>query len=498
MEIREEQLRLIFGLKLRQIRNEKGLSLFGLAKKTDLSKSYLNEIEKGKKYPKPDKIIAIAKALEVDYDEMVSMKLSGSMAPLSDIILSGILKEIPLELFGISEITLIDIIAGAPDKVSAFISTLFEMTRHYQVSRENFYLAALRSYQESHQNYFPELEEAARDLAKRHQLDLNQKLRSEELAEILCEEFQYTIDESRLSTEDLPNNLRSLYIPKSRKLLLSDRIPEAQKVFILAKELGYCHLGIEDRPLTFSWIKFERFEEVLHNFQASYFAGALVLPEARIKKELKSFFQTKTWSSERFHALMHSFTDSAETFLQRLTNILPKHFGLQQLFFLRLQQYGQDAPILSKELHLSRKHQPQALTGTINYCRRWLSSDLLLNEAQYFHQGSLFVGAQVSAYQDTGEEYLMLGASDQDPVENKARRSVVIGLEMNANFRKQVAFHSDPAIKIQTVGTACESCAVQNCEVRACPPIRLERDDAEKALHAKVQNLVERIQGENS
>jgi DNA-binding XRE family transcriptional regulator len=46
-----------FGLKLKQARTNKDLSLFGLAKITELSKSYLNEIEKGKKYPKTDKII---------------------------------------------------------------------------------------------------------------------------------------------------------------------------------------------------------------------------------------------------------------------------------------------------------------------------------------------------------------------------------------------------------------------------------------------------------
>ena len=48
--IEEEYIRLIFGLKLKQIRIEKNLSLFGLAKMTGLSKSYLNEIEKEKNY----------------------------------------------------------------------------------------------------------------------------------------------------------------------------------------------------------------------------------------------------------------------------------------------------------------------------------------------------------------------------------------------------------------------------------------------------------------
>ena len=51
----EDYIKLIFGLKLKQIRTDRSLSLFGLSKLSGLSKSYLNEIENGKKYPKPDK-----------------------------------------------------------------------------------------------------------------------------------------------------------------------------------------------------------------------------------------------------------------------------------------------------------------------------------------------------------------------------------------------------------------------------------------------------------
>ena len=43
MTVEKEYIKLIFGLKLKQARTNKNLSLFGLAKITDLSKSYLNE-----------------------------------------------------------------------------------------------------------------------------------------------------------------------------------------------------------------------------------------------------------------------------------------------------------------------------------------------------------------------------------------------------------------------------------------------------------------------
>src|SRR5690606_18475568 len=136
------------------------LSLFGLSKLSGLSKSYLNEIEKGKKYPKPDKIAILSETLDVPYDQMISLKLDKNLAPIGEILQSKILKEIPLELFGIKESKLIDIIANAPAKVNAFMSTIIEIAQNYNVSRESFYLASVRSFQEANNNYFDEIEQS--------------------------------------------------------------------------------------------------------------------------------------------------------------------------------------------------------------------------------------------------------------------------------------------------------------------------------------------------
>ena len=156
----EEYIKLVFGLKLKQIRLKKNLSLFGLSKLTGLSKSYLNEIEKGKKYPKTDKIVLLAEKLEVPYDSLVSLKLDKNLAPVGELLQSKILKELPLELFGVKESNLIDIVANAPTKVNAFISTIIEIAKHYNFGKESFYLASLRSYQEANNNFFPDLEES--------------------------------------------------------------------------------------------------------------------------------------------------------------------------------------------------------------------------------------------------------------------------------------------------------------------------------------------------
>jgi len=80
-------VRLIFGLKLRELRQERGLSPAELARGCDMSVSYLNEIEKGKKYPKADKILSLSKFLGVSYDQIDDYLEGRSVAPRVSVII---------------------------------------------------------------------------------------------------------------------------------------------------------------------------------------------------------------------------------------------------------------------------------------------------------------------------------------------------------------------------------------------------------------------------
>ena len=94
-------LKFILGLKIRQLRDKRDLSLKELSDLSDLSISYLNEIEKGKKYPKADKISSLAEALGIEYDSLVSLKLNKKLQPISNLLKSNFLTEIPFDFFGI-------------------------------------------------------------------------------------------------------------------------------------------------------------------------------------------------------------------------------------------------------------------------------------------------------------------------------------------------------------------------------------------------------------
>ncbi len=486
--MKEDYIKLIFGLKLKQIRTDNKLSLFGLSKLSGLSKSYLNEIENGKKYPKPDKIAILSEKLDVPYDQMVSLKLDKNLAPIGDLLQSKILKEIPLELFGIKENTLIDIVANAPAKVNAFISTIIEIAQHYNFSRESFFLASLRSFQEANNNYFDDLEQSVLKFVKAYQLDLSQTVSSKDLEEILIEEYGYSIIENELSKYEALGNLRSVFVPKTHTLLLANEIDEAQRTFIYAKEIAYNFLEIKDRLYTFPWIKFESFDQVLNNFYASYFAGALVIPKDELTLQLETVFEKETFDKALFLQILRAFNTSPESFYQRLTNILPKAFNIKNLFFLRITHKADSEKFyLNKELHLSHQHSPRANETNEHYCRRWVSLKVLkdISISKNSHEFDI----QISNYPSHDTKYLVLSSATKDPFRNNQYRSISIGLLINKQLERKLKFLGDKTIKKQEVGVTCERCAISDCKVRQAPAIILEKVDKNKNIEIIVEEL---------
>ncbi|MGB0985272.1 MAG: helix-turn-helix domain-containing protein, partial [Saprospiraceae bacterium] len=189
-----QNTKIIFGLKVKQLRKEQELSFQDLKELSGLSVSYLNEIEKGKKYPRNDKIEALANALKTTYDELTSQKLSKNLLPLSNLLDSNLLHELPFDLFGIDAAKVVEIIANAPTKVGAFISALMEISSKYELQQENFYFAALRSYQELHENYFEELEEQVDKFVGEFRISTNGNVSFDTLARVLQKKYRYKID----------------------------------------------------------------------------------------------------------------------------------------------------------------------------------------------------------------------------------------------------------------------------------------------------------------
>ncbi len=485
--------RIIFGLKLKQLRQARGLNFADFAKQTSMSISYLNEIEKGKKFPKEDKIALLAGALGVEDAELTSLELGKNLGPVADLLSSNFLNELPLDLFDIDLSKVVEIIANAPLKVGAFISTLVELSRNYALAEENFYFGALRSYLELNNNYFEEIEQSAADFAERNKLPTMGLMSVELLARLLEKRYGYTIVENGLKDYPELADIRSVFVPKSKKLLLNAKLNDMQKAFQFGKELGFNYLGLKERANTAALLRVNSFEEVLSHFKAGYFSAALLLNREAFNADMEAFFKKPNWDGEIILNLLRKYQASPEMLFQRMTNVLPQFFGLEKLFLLRFIQTPATGKYkMDKELHLNRRHQPHGNALSEHYCRRWLSISLLDDLAKMQQSGrytGALVGAQRSRYHDTKDEYLCFTLARPAYPSPDQNVSITVGILIDGSLRKRVKFLDDPAISRRQVNTTCERCPIKDCAERAAPPTVVEAKEKRKQVQKVLREL---------
>ncbi|MDX2281720.1 MAG: helix-turn-helix domain-containing protein [Saprospiraceae bacterium] len=485
--------RIIFGLKIRQLRQELGWNFEELSKQSGISISYLNEIEKGKKYPQPENQQRLATALNVSTEFLATPELTKQFAPIGDLLKTNFLNEIPLDLFGIEVQQVIEIIARAPDRVNAFISALLEIARNYSFRDENFFFAALRAYQELRVNYFEEIEDAADEFVRLHQLPDNGGVPEAQLASILELAYGYKIDDKSLSKYPELQSLRAVYNPHKKRLLLNDRLNERQRAFQLAKECGFNALQLKERPLASNMLRINNFEEVLNNYQAAYFAVAILINRNAFVRDIQVFFSLKTWDAQFLIDLMAKYQASPEVLFQRF-NLLTKYFKLDKVFFMRIiHDTERDGFDIDKELHLNRKHQPHATGLNEHYCRRWLSVKLLRQlQAHNPTQTNAVSGVQRARFVDSGEQYLVISIAKQGYPTVGRNVGVMLGVLLDEQAQRSIAFWDDPNIESMDINVTCERCSIQHCAERAAPPTVIQKREDRKRMQALIQKFTEK------
>ncbi len=476
MIVQQDIIKMIFGFKVKYHRQQLNLSLEELAKSAGLSKSYVHDIEKGKKYPKVQRIDALAKALGVDYDYMVSMRASKKLQPIVDLLSSDFIKEFPLEQFGISPDKLFELFSNTPDKVNAFISTIFKITRNYQMQREHLYLAALRSYQDMYDNYFEDLEQAVRVFRKETGLPRTLTGQPGILRKLLQDRYGVKVNDLSMAKVPELSGLRSFFQDKSQTLYLNSRLTEAQQNFLLGRELAFQYLNPPVRPYFTRIVETDSFERLLSNFRASYFAVALLMDEDSMVEDIRNFAREASWAPGYLHQLLNKYTATSEMLLQRWTNLLPQHFGIKDLFFIRLVgAEGLQHFRMTKELHLSQMHNPYANQLNEHYCRRWVSVNIIKQLKSDLKPGALpIIDAQISSYWQTENRYLCISMAKPDFHTPARGISVTIGLMVNNNLREHFRFLNSPDLATRLVHTTCERCGITDCEARAVTPSVLE------------------------
>ena len=461
----------IFGLKLKEHRQQKGITYQELSDLSGLSVSYLSEIESGKKYPKKDKIQLLAKALKVSNKEMISMDVPDKLKPVMELIESEFFRDFPLDDFGISPQKLIEIITKEPDKANAFINTVLRIANNYELTREKFYHTALRSFLESHNNYFEELEDAVEELHLEFTELKDIPFQPDILEDILLK-IGVRVSYDRLKNYRALRDVRSIYHPTKRILYVNAGLTTGQKNLLLGREIAFQWLRMKIRSFTTPPKGNNTFEAILNGHKASYFAAALILPKYDLLEDIRKFAKNKKWNPEAFTDLLSKYDATPEMLMQRLTNLLPKFLNLSNLFFLRMLK-SDGKYFLTKEIHLSLVHSPHTSELHEHYCRRWVATKVI-SELEQDKRRRPIARAQISSYENSPNSYFCLSIAFPNVSNPQESMSVTIGFLKEPNLRNHLSFVDDPDIYQAKVNVTCERCGLLNCRERAAFPRLLE------------------------
>jgi XRE family transcriptional regulator, fatty acid utilization regulator len=485
----------IFGLKLKRLRETRHLTLAELSARTGVSTSYLAEIEAGKKFPKPERIFQIAKGLDSTYDDLISTKLGEDLEALEGLLNTPGVRDFPFETFGLPIADVVKLLTRSPNEVRALLRTLSDVAQQYNIGVEHLLRAALRSYQELIGNYDEAIEREAAEFAASLGMLPRGGWNLVALRDWVQQHAVQEIDETLLGSKPTLRMFRAVRVPgPPSRLLINPRLTDFQKAFVHAREAGYLRLGLEARSLATPPNREDSFEQVLNDFQASYFAGAVLLPRPALTDDLRGFFKLPTWQAEALLHLLDTYRVTPEALMYRISQLIANQFGFRA-HFMKFTDHDGNLRLM-KALHLASPRVPSGLPAQEHYCRRWLGTRLLVDlrerqRRQPKRSTAPLVGVQYSKFAgDDSPGYLDIGLALPQPLDPAVNISLTISLEVDEKLLKTVRFVRDRTIPQVLVNGTCERCPLlpDECVDRVAPPAiynrELERHEQEQELAA--------------
>ena len=195
---------------------------------------------------------------------------------------------------------------------------------------------------------------------------------------------------------------------------------------------------------------------------------------------------------------MTRYDATPEMFVHRLAELLPRFFGLDELFFLRFSHEARTQRYkLTKSLNISRTPVPHEVGLHETYCRRWPALRLMglrpeLNPlpgtTRRPQLRAPLVNVQRSYFLEEKAEFFVLAVARPLSLTTGASSSVSLGLLLDDHCKETLRFWDDPRIPREVVNLTCERCPLspEECNERAAPPIvyqqRADQERKERAL----------------
>ena len=447
------------GVKLKTLREQRGLTQAALAQALKLSPSYVNQLENNERPLSVAVLLRLQSALGIDLQFFSEDDEARLFAQLHEIV-----AETPVP-GGVPESELRTLVQQMPAMVQLMLR-LHGRARGAEQRVSNLDggergapLAAgpgpheeVRDFFYAHHNHMDALDRAAEALATGlggdeagitplSQQDLAQRLEA------------HLITAHRIQVQLVADERLRRYEPAQRLLLLSESLSPGQRAFQLATQLAYLECGAEMDRLIASASFSPEAAALARIGLASYFAGAVVLP-------YRAFLSAAQALRHDIALLAKRFGVSFETVCHRLSTLQRREARGVPFFFVRVDRAGNISKRQSAtDFHFSRSG------GT---CPLW-------NVYEAFGQPGRVL-TQVARMPD-GRSYLWIAHCEVRATGGygSPAREFAIGLGCDLRHAEQLVYAKgldlgDPD-SATPIGPGCKLCEREGCAQRAFPAL---------------------------
>lgn len=447
------------GVRLRRLREERGLTQVALARALELSASYLNQLEKNQRPLTVPILLKINAVFGVDVQLFSEDEEARLIADLRDVLADPGLNE---------EVALTEIREIAANMPSVGRAIVKQHQRLRQTSERADALAArlgvgtseeapaqlmpferVRDYFYAHHNYFAELDEAAEHLFAAAKLQVG------DCANGLK---RYFANHLKLQVIiEPPNDLKTVqrsFDPSARVLRLSSTLMPGQIAFEMATQLAYLEMGDAiDRLAKDAASGSDETYRLARIGLANHFAGALVMPYGH-------FFKAAERLRYDIDLLRQRFGVGFETICHRLSTLQRPDARGVPFFFVRVDRAGNISKRQSAtDFHFSR------VGGS---CPLWNVYEAFATPGRIL--------TQLAAMPD-GRTYLWIArtVSRGQGGYGAPSKTFAIGLGCDMTHASRLVYAKGLDLKDQSaavpIGAGCKICERPACPQRAFPAI---------------------------
>ena len=452
------------GPKIKAFRRQLGLQANTFAQQINISPSYLNLIEGGKRKIDGDLLIKISKELRVELSDLTSKSDINLENNISELLDDQLFED--LDILG-PEVK--DLVNTNPKIARALIKLgdNFRQKDHEIVSKvENisgkiidsrktsFPGEVISDFLQENKNYFPKLEEFANFIFEKVQK--NNRTRYIALCDFLKKEYSITVKDI-IPEEKKP--FSKIFNKQKKELLLSDyNSLETKKLHAAAQIAQEGALNIIDNYLSKFNFPSSESKRLTQIALLNYCGAAILMPYKLFHSECKKL-------KYDLQLLQNTFATSFEQVAHRVTCLQdPKLPGIP-FHMLRTDIAGN----ISKRFSLSGIEIPR-YGGA---CPRW-------NVYSAFTRPGV-IQAAVSKMTN-GEKYVCIARTVEKGVGRygQSKSILSIGLGCEAKYAKEFVYTenldiSDKKTEIP-IGVSCRTCDRLDCSQRAFPPLHKKFD----------------------